>query len=310
MSCLGQCGCICSICPCSSSCSAVFFGEKYNFPAFLKRKAKSLVIPYFVLGGVIFGFFCVVYAVQNQPGTAYLEMLKNFFVQEHFWTVWFLPCLVLVEVLYYGIHRFFGKKPVVFTAVSALVCGFGLLRYRLGWGSLPWNLDIALVAQFFFHAGFLFRKAQPMLERFNQWKLPVKLLAVGGLFGLNLATGLVCIRLSGQSLDMSIGMYGNEIFTLVSAFLGILGAVALSQMVSFRWLTWLGQNTMVIFGWHSRIIIVGCQLAYEAMGIFQGGLTTVQQLIYAVVTGAVIVAVLVPLTVLIKRSKFHSIFGL
>lgn len=287
----------------------VFSGRKYDFTTFLKKKVKSLVVPYFTLGGGIFLFFCIVYALEGRPGTDYLEMLKSFLVQEHYWTVWFLACLFLMEVLYYGIHRCFGKKTLLATAVSGGICIFGLARYRLGWGSLPWNLDVALVAQFFFHAGFCFKSLAPKLERFDRCKPLTKLAAAGGLMACNFVLGFVGIRLSGSSLDMSVGLYGNEVMTFLSAFCGIAGVVLLARMIEWPWLSWLGRNTMVIFGWHSRIIIVACQYLYAGLGIFQSG-ALLSQLGYAAVTGAIIAIVLVPATHLIKRSRIHALFGL
>ena len=69
----------------------VFSGGKYDFKTFISKKLRSLVIPYFTLGGGIFLFWCVLYALEGRSGGDYMEMLKNFLVQEHFWTVWFLP---------------------------------------------------------------------------------------------------------------------------------------------------------------------------------------------------------------------------
>lgn len=287
----------------------VFSGGKYDFPTFLKKRLKSLVVPYFTLGGGIFLFFCVVYAVQGQPGSAYLDMLRQFLVQEHHWTVWFLACLFLTELLYHGIHRLFGKKPLVSTAVSGIVCAFGLVRYRLGWGSLPWNLDVALVAQFFFHAGFRFKGIVPKLTRFDSLRILPKLAAVGLMLGLNLVLGFLCIRFSGASMDMSVGWYGNVLLIFPAAFCGIAGVVLFARMIDWKWLNWLGRNTMVIFGWHSRIIIVLCGYLYGFLGIFQGS-GLVCSLLYAAVTAAVIFAVLVPATILIKKSRLHALFGL
>ena len=287
----------------------VFSGRKYDFPTFLKKKVKSLVVPYFVLGGGIFLFWCALYALEGRPVGDYWEMGKSFLVQEHYWTVWFLACLFLTEVLYYGIHRFFGGKPLIAGAVSAAVCAFGLLRYRLGWGSLPWNLDVALVAQFFFHAGFCFRGIEPKLARFDALKTILRLGLAGLMMGLDLLLGFVCIRVSGASLDMSVGWYGNVLLIFPAAFCGILGVILFSRMIQWRWLQWLGRNTMIIFAWHSRIVIVACGYLYEALGIFQGGgLPAV--LGSAACTFAVMFALLVPVTLLVKGSRFHTVFGL
>jgi len=287
----------------------VFSGKKYDFGTFLKKKLKSLVLPYFTLGGVIFAFFSLVYALQKQPAAAYGQMLKDFLVQEHFWTVWFLACLFLVEVLYYLIHRLFGKKTLYSTAMSALLCIVGLARYRLGWGSLPWNLDVALVAQFFFHGGYL---SKDLLKRWDE-KLSGKpiprLLWIALFLVVNAAAGFLCIRVSGSSLDMSVGLYGNELLTFVSAFAGTLCIILAAQLLTLKPLTYLGSNTMVIFAWHSRIVIVACDYLYADLGIFAGGALT-NVALRAAVTFAVIFGLLIPATELIKRSRCRRLFGL
>lgn len=287
----------------------VFSGGKYDFQTFLKKKLRSLVLPYFTLGGGIFLFWCLLYALEGRPGGDYLLMLKNFLVQEHFWTVWFLACLFLTELICYAIQRALGKKPLAATAVSTALCAFGIARYRLGWGSLPWNLDVALVAQFFFHLGFCCKGLEPKLRRFDDRKLLPRLLAAGIMMALDLVLGFVCIHLSGASMDMSVGWYGNVFLIFPAALCGIAGVILLARIFTWKWLSWLGSHTMVIFAWHSRIVIVGCDLLYARFGIFQsGGLT--DKLGAAACTGAAIFALLVPATFAIRRSRFHSWFGL
>lgn len=286
----------------------VFSGRKYDFSTFLKKKLRSLVIPYFTLGGGILLFQWALAALQGRPASAYGEMLVNFLVQEHYWTVWFLACLFLTELGYYGIHVLCGGKPLVSTAVSGAVCAFGILRYRLGWGSLPWNLDVAMVAQFFFHAGFCFKGLAPKLETIDGWK-PISRLAASGVpMVLCVGLGFASIRLSGASMDMSVGWYGNVLLIFPAAFCGILGVILFSRIIDWRWLQWLGRNTMVIFAWHSRIVIVACQELFAWLGMFQGG-TLADQLGYAAVTGLAILVLLVPATHLIKGSRAHAFFG-
>lgn len=286
----------------------VFSGGKYHVREFVIRRIKSLVLPYFTLGGVIFLFFCLIYLIRSEPIEAYGQMLRNFLVQEHFWTVWFLACLFLTEMLYYIIHRLCGSRPAVSSMVSVALCIFGFLRYRLGWGSLPWNLDVALIAQFFFHIGFLLRDWLIQWGRKPQ-SLFTSIAVLMGLLGVNAAAGFLCIRVSGVSLDMSIGMYGNEILTVISAVAGILFVVLLSQKMTYGFVTYLGRNTMVIFAWHSRIIIVLCDYIYDYFGVFQGdGLLS--RCLYAITTFLLIFGILVPLTECIKKTKIHALFGI
>ena len=287
----------------------VFSGGKYDFKTFLKKKLRTLVLPYFTLGGAIFLFWCLLYALDGCTAGDYLQMLKNFLVQEHFWTVWFLACLFLTELIYYGIHRALGKNPLAATAASTALCAFGIARYRLGWGSLPWNLDVALVAQFFFHLGFCCKGLEPRLCRFDGWKLLPRLLTAGAMMALDLVLGFVCIRLSGASMDMSTGWYGNVLLIFPAALCGIAGVVLLARIFTWKWLSWLGRHTMVIFAWHSRIVIVGCNRLYEHFGVFQGG-GIVDTLGAAACTFAAIMVLLVSATGLIKRSRVHALFGL
>lgn len=287
----------------------VFSGRKYDFATFLKKKVRSLVIPYFTLGGGIFLFFSVVYALEGRPAGDYLQMLRDFLVQEHYWTVWFLTCLFLTELIAYGIHAAFPQKPPAADALSTALCVFGLLRYRLGWGSLPWNLDVALIAQFFFRAGFRFKAVEPKLAAFDRLKLLPRLGICGGLMIVNFLLGYIGVRVGGGFLDMSVGIYSSEVFTFLSAFTGILGVILFARMIGWKWLCWLGRNTMLIFGWHSRIVMVACGYLYAHFGLFQSG-TLAAELGADACTLVIIFALLVPATHLVKRSRIHGLFGL
>lgn len=288
----------------------VFSGEKYSFREFLLRKIKTLVIPYFVLGSGILLFYCADFARRGLPASAYLEMLKQFLLQEHYWTIWFLACLFLSEMLYELLSRLAGRSAGGVTLLSLILCVFGLLRYRLGWGSLPWNLDIAFIAQFFLHAGHRMRPRLTALpDSLADLSVGKKVGIACSLLALNGGTGLLCIRVSGQSLDMSIGMYGNEVLTFVSAFAGTLLIVFASMLFSNPVLSYLGRNTMIIFAWHSRIIIVFCGYVYDYFGLFQGEAFGAR-LLYAAVTASVIFVILLPVTKWLKHTSLAPLFGL
>lgn len=289
----------------------VFSGEKYSFKEFCLKRIKSLVVPYFCLGFVIYLFYVIVNAVVDRGNGAYgtnIEMLKNFFIQEHFWTIWFLACLFIVEILWYWIWKIFSRWAAAPAVVSATICIVGLLRYRLGYGSLPWNLDVALVAQFFFYMGYRFKCSRQVKTFVDEMQTNTYIFCVAIAFFVNVAAGFLCIRLSGESLDMSIGMYGNEVLTILSALAGILLIVLISKKVNNRFLTYLGQNTMILFAWHSRIVIVLCGYIYQSLGLFQSQ-GVFEQVLYSMVTLAIILIVLIPITEVIRRSKFHFWFG-
>ena len=286
----------------------VFSGEKYKFREFFVKKVKTLVVPYFCLGFGIFVVWCGIYAVQSQPPKEYFIMLWNFIKQEHFWTVWFLACLFLVEILYYWVDKTAVKYKWLSTIVSLILCVIAFVWYRLGGKGLPWNLDVALVAQLFFHLGYLFKK-YPKIKDFLLSNKPLRSILLIVCFGvINVVSGFACIRVSGQSLDMSIGMYGNELLTIISAFSGIICAVIFCNAVPLKVFTYLGENTMLIFAWHSRIVLVLMQYLYEAINVFQGT-GFLEHAIGAGIIFIVIFAVLIPINELIKRSKLKFIIG-
>lgn len=286
----------------------VFSGRKYSFKKYLIKKSKTLLIPYFILGMGIFVVWCFIYWAQGRPGMDYLEMFWNFIKQEHFWTIWFLACLFMVELLYYWIDKASVRVPWLSTLISCILCGLGFLWYRLGGKGIPWNLDIMLVAQFFFHMGYLLKSTKKLSAFCFEGKIWKKLLLFLACLIVNIGAGIACIRISGQSLDMSVGIYGNEILTMISAFAGIFMVCILANILPWQVFKYLGKNTMLIFAWHSRIIMVLMDYVYIALHIFQKG-DLISTIGSSAITFVVIFVVLVPLTELIKRSKMKFIIG-
>ena len=283
--------------------------KKYTFSEFASRRFKGLVIPYFTLGSVIALFYCFLYAWYGEPSSTYLNMLHSFLIQEHYWTIWFLAALYLAQLLYYAIDWCFNRWRGAVTIVSLALCLFGFARYRLGFGSLPWNLDVAFVAQFFFHLGYQFMH----MDKVREWFVgPMSMIRLTSILLvcliINVVAAKACIVLSGHSLDMSIGLYGNELMTMIAAVAGILFIVTLATVTHSQFITYLGRNTMILFAWHSRIVIVLCGMVYAHLGIFQTP-DTRAALLRAAASFAAIIVILVPVNEFIKRLPCHKIFG-
>ena len=93
----------------------VFSGDKYSFKEFCIKRMKSLVVPYFCLGFVIYLFYVIMNVMVGPENGLYgtnMDMLKNFLIQEHFWTIWFLACLFVVEIMWYWIWKNVTTYPV------------------------------------------------------------------------------------------------------------------------------------------------------------------------------------------------------
>ena len=243
-------------------------------------------------------------------------MVKNFLVQKHYWTIWFLAALFFTEILYYWIYRLTSQKSYLTTIFSTFILFLGLLlaKYLNGRG-IPWNIDIALIAQFFFHIGhFLYRGGgqndkHHILHYIIFDNMKYQSFSVIFWLMINVILAKLCIVLSGESLDMSIGMYGNALCSMISALSGTFAIIGIANILKFlKPLIWLGQNTMVIFAWHSRIIIEALGILFSNLNIFQES-TLISQYCQAFVSFIVILMCLIPLTLAIKKTKIHSLFG-
>lgn len=86
----------------------VYSGGKYTWKQYLIKKAKSLLVPYVTYGFIILLFYTIVNSIIGVENSLYgstREMFKNLIIQEHFWTIWFLTALFLVEIIYYFLNK-------------------------------------------------------------------------------------------------------------------------------------------------------------------------------------------------------------
>ena len=273
---------------------------------FIHKKISRLVIPYFFLGLVIYLFYAAIYIYQHREIQDYMLLLRNLLEQKAFWTIWFLAALFCGEIILWIILKMCKLHLLYAFILSVCIMSGAFVYYRNGGSTLYWCFDVGCVSQFFILLGYILKRNYADVKSYISRCNRTLLLTV--LFAVNLLSGFACIRLSHSQLDMSVGLYGNEILTLISAMSGIGALILLCQMVSNRFLRYLGENTMIFFAWHSRIILVACGMVYGALGLFQSS-DILNQYLYCVVSLIVILAVLYPVTEGIKKTKFRHLFG-
>lgn len=137
-----------------------FKRSKYpTFGIFIKHRAKSLLLP-FAMFSVITWLFWALFNVATHTGAdVWPPLLQTVLAQGsggflvHNVPLWFLPCLFVVEVLYYLIDQMHQKyKVLVCVLLSAL--GACMISWWRGWSVLlPWSAESALVAVLFYGAG-------------------------------------------------------------------------------------------------------------------------------------------------------------
>lgn len=189
------------------------------FGAFLKKKARRLLIPYAGTSVFLWLFFWIKDSLLagNPKDLKLLSVLGILYSRNQMYTtaytgenpvllnllnapLWFLTALFLTYAWYELISRNRGKYVLLALGAAAAV----LWHYRTKW-LLPWSLDAVPLFACLMAAGELLREKK--LEKFlgELWVL-----------GLLLAAFLISSRLNG-SMNLSNGNYGHSILLCLAA---------------------------------------------------------------------------------------------
>lgn len=232
----------------------LFNVSKYtSFSNFFIHRLRQLIVPYFFFNVLTFVFWYLVgrkfgndATVEIAPETPLLGMLYgvdsgNYLI--HCGSLWFLPCLFLVELMYYRLAKT-RWSPVIVVAITVLA------YFNIKWHHvmLPFSLDVALVALFFYGIG-------------NDYKDKLTLVLNSGLaikISLTLVLFFCTLLISyytGRS-DMSSNTYSDFFLFLTCALAGtgfiIFGSNVLSRVAGKQtWITYFARNTLTILAFHS-----------------------------------------------------------
>ena len=140
----------------------VFSRERFGcFKSFIKRKVKTLLIPYFIYSFVTWIIWALFsYFTHAQVNSYWAPLLQTFIAQGsgeflvHNGTLWFITCLFVVECLYWWISFFSTVRKLAICTLFAvigvlMVKSDGLIDFTL----LPWNIEVAFMVIVFYAVG-------------------------------------------------------------------------------------------------------------------------------------------------------------
>lgn len=242
----------------------LFKKEKYNsFGIFFMRRAKRLLVPYVIYSVVTWAIWAAFRYIRHDEVDSYImPLLQTFFAQGsgaffvHNSALWFIPCLFLVEFLYFFISKLGRARSLVFCFALAAVSF--LLGHAFGdnyWFTLPWNADAALIALPFYCVGNQLIEAvghKKIISHItnNKWQYVFYWLSMTALLWWSSMTFSEC--------SMGSSLYGcNGTIFFLRAFLGcswlILLAIFLGNMKDFlpiRYFKWAGRKSLDIMCVH------------------------------------------------------------
>ena len=243
----------------------VFLPKRYsNFSVLLKKRLKGLLIPYAVYS-ILTWIIWVVYsfAIHAKVDNYWMPLIETFFAQGsegylvHNVPLWFVTCLFSVEIIYWFLSKLKDWANIL---LCVMLCGFGVLSTKVtffDFSTLPWSLDVALMALPFYCAGSLLAKYVPYKKQVE---------AVGnnrtlsmGLFVV--ASVVVCLgaKYNGQ-VSMGHASLGHSPWMFYgTASFGVLGLLILSVSLSFfdsnlvNGVKWIGRNSFRVMAVHNPI---------------------------------------------------------
>ncbi len=213
--------------------SGYLFDHSATLWPFTKKKAISLLYPYFIFGCLYIAFEWLVAILTGQEsGILFLKkhilaLLYGNYIYEnnvdYIGVLWFLVCLFCASFIYKCISRAFSHAPIKRLLSAMIVAVLGYLLGNKLYSSgirLPWCLDIAFTATGMIAIGDMFHHM--VKTTWSSKKISIKSML------LSLPAGLLCggfnvylIHRSGRGLnpDMLVLKYGSLLLFFSAAIL-------------------------------------------------------------------------------------------
>lgn len=209
---------------------------------FFTQLFKKVLVPWFFLGLVPVLFFIPF----NGFGYFFNYLLSMLSGK----VLWFMPCFVVAEIIHYLLRRYV-KKDILLVLVSFLCMFFGLILSKNS--ILDYAMfNRALTVQPFFLIGYYFHKYESFFIKMRWW-------VIAGAFTIYICMCVIAMRLfPGEVIDVHNNRYFNIPFCLLQIILGCLLLFTIASKANFKSKTMsiIGQNTLVIYCWHSYAFLI------------------------------------------------------
>lgn len=272
-----------------------------NAAGFVKKRFRSLIVPYFCFALLTCLFYFLLDAIY-QPGVTNIEFFKSS-PAENIYSIlyalgplisynpplWFLTCLFVTEVLFYRFAKKYHEEPgkLVFWLTAVGTIGY-LYSVHVPF-RLPWNADVALTAVVFYGAGNLFRKFTEMegqksgrlpwtgiyrqLGSGFRWKftragklLPAILILVHLLYIVYLVQFPATEEMN--IMNMNVLKYGDFSSYYLLAFSGTFTFVYLFKNIrSSKILEYYGRNSLIVLALHFPVKDILKKLVVLSFGV-------------------------------------------
>lgn len=237
--------------------SGLFVNPKQSFKTYFLKNVKRLLFPFIIFFLIGFG---TTYLVPGLAKTEIIDVIRQFVYAKpteiNVGPIWFLACLFDVSLLYFFYYKsVLSKNNTIITILSLGI--LGVVAYYLPVLEmkmvvfLPFKLDVAFMALFFYVIGWLLKDVLLKIESFKSIVCKV-------VISIFLSTFITISAFFVLGLtNLSGGIYGSNLYMyLFTAFCGSVLVIIVSTFFkNSRVLTFLGKNSLIIFSLHTIILI-------------------------------------------------------
>ena len=240
----------------------------------IKTIFARLILPYIIM--VLIGLLTSLLIPQWHPKSIIITLYEVFFSGQpdslHVGQVWFLICLADVQILFIIIKNLkLTKKTeymlIVISVVLSASIAFVYRHYLSAFvlfrlydiPRLPFRVDAAFMALFFFYLGYELNERK-IIVLFNNTTVSIKLLVVIVSLLANIISGMI-FNSNGHNIvnvvNLVNGNYNNPVLYLVSAVCGITFIMGLSNIINRSFIfEFYGKHSLPIFLFHAYFLVL------------------------------------------------------
>ena len=278
------------------------FSTRGGFKAFLIRKIRTLLIPYYVFSLYFLAKPVAILLIPNLRAS--FQTSHDYGVAHQFYDVliagnglWFLMAFFVAELVTYGITKYAINSPL------KIVIGTILIVSTFAWTSfglpdiMPFQIMKGIQISGFMLLGIVTK---------NTWLYMTKRTAVITMVPAILIVA-ICQIVIRQKLLIDDPLFHTFIL-IFAAFTGAVGficfAIAIHQC---QWLSQIGQDSIVYYALNALTLNVAKILVFRILGIDATHLPYISQLIIGTLTTALAIALLTAENIIIQRWLWWTI---
>ena len=283
--------------------SGLFYKNNIETKQFIKKKAKTLLIPYLSFGL----FFYLIWTIINWKNKSLSPLVSLFSVNTDGLPIagalWFLTALFFTEIIYFFVDKI--KNKVTKNLMIICIALFGNFAIRILPFRLPFALDAAFVGVGLFHIGFLVNKYRD--KGFINKMLNINWIH---LICLVIPINIVLIFIN-QYINMRCGLYGIMFLFWINAVASTIIGINVSKIMEKlfnnkvkRYLCGIGLNSIIYLCFNQIVLLFLMKL-----GMIFGQMNSLEKIILHISVFLASMIILWIISIIIKKTKLKIFIG-